>query len=168
MTRVAGVVQVPLTAEDAAAVADWHEVFKPAGDAMETRELVARLHRASRHSWKSVPITRALAARAAMLGDVAVVWLSLLGGGNPISARYGALAALRFGIACRAKLRGRGRPYRTPEQLLKRIADAAIFKIQVDPRELRRLKKLARINAWHDRVKARGESLLTSTEPLRK
>lgn len=157
MTGVAGFVKVPVTAKDAAAIADWCKAFKPGSGASEALDLVARLRIASRYPRKSIQIPREVAAYAVLLADATSVWLRLLG----VSPVDGALAALTFGIACRAKLHGPGRRHRTPRQIRKRIDDAARGKIEIDDSELRLLKRLARRDDWLDRVRAAGQTVLT-------
>lgn len=156
MTLRAGQVRVSATRQQLLAVAVWIErqAREPAGlltgadwksraDA-EARSVAAGLRLAARHERRFVTLDRETACYCARLN---------VGLHVPFAASH-------FANECRKAVgTRRGAPGLTLAQLRQRLQDAT-----GDERELRRLRKRERLEGWLERLRARGETLLTATE----
>lgn len=188
MTRRVNTIRVPLTHRDAATLATYLSRFlrrtrgvMPPGsllcdapsrrDVIEhrlrTRALARYLSDASRFPSRThVELSRELAQHVALVHAHQGV--------HNLDARLWTIQPAQwhpFASACAGALTvRRGRPFRTPGQLDRRIELGSRGALQVDDRELRRLKYKQRrrdaMDAWMARVEARGESLLSASEPL--
>jgi len=113
------------------------------------------LDRLGRRQRASVRFARCVAAQ---VGQVEASLVFVLPNADP--------RVVEFVRACSHATRKRaGRPRLGRAALDRRVADAQ-HDPDVDEREVRRLRKRQRLEEWMDRVHARGESLLMSTEEM--
>lgn len=173
MTRRAGFVRVPLTAQGARRVGRW--LASRVTDAGRNRDtlltvgpdpermaalngVVVFMARAARFERTHVEIPREMAALVAsevrLCQDAEITRQRLVGVASFLALDQ---AVVRLARDCHAALKGRGRPRLTRGQQQEWIKSG-----QGDERELRRLKKRERFDKRIDRAIARGLSLLTA------
>lgn len=164
MTRKAGCIRVQMTDREAAALARaflWfaksigcHPVLPGLLSADDTvcypaRGLIKDLIKASRHNRNHCELRADRTMSALTLLETAA-----------IRGAFVPTPIMIFSRRCREVMKRRGCPRLTRRQLQQRILQG-----EGDERELRRLRKRERLNAWLDGVKERGETLLTYTVP---